>query len=74
MNVKIPFIIVIGGSFSSRPSNMVTMNSEKAAVRRKPEPNNGGCVKACNEDNASSAQQPAEESPNYLLYKKVSKD
>lgn len=50
---------------------MVTMNSEKAAIRRKPEPNNGGCLKASNED-ATSAQQPSDESPNHLLYKKVS--
>lgn len=47
------------------------MNSEKAAVRRKPEPNNGGCMKASNEDTVSVQQLP-EESPNNLLYKKVS--
>lgn len=48
---------------------MVTMNSEKAAVKRKPEPNNGGCMKV-NEE-AVTTQPVAEESPNHLLYKKV---
>lgn len=70
MNVKVFQIVESGGSFSSRTSNMVTMNSEKAAVRRKPETNNGGCMRA-NDDNVS-AQQSTDESPNNLLYKKVS--
>lgn len=66
------FIIQVGGgNYSSRAGNMVTMNSEKAAIRRKPEPNNGGCIKPSNEDTLSTQQTP-EESPNNLLYKKVS--
>ncbi|CAH1153550.1 unnamed protein product [Phaedon cochleariae] len=53
---------------------MVTMNSEKAATKRKPESNNGGCTKLNNEEpvNLQSAGT-TEESPNHLLYKKMEK-
>lgn len=54
---------------------MVTMNSDKAAAKRKPEPNNGGCTgTSANDETAIAPYQPlpAEESPNNLLYKKVS--
>lgn len=52
---------------------MVTMNSDKAATKRKPEPNNGGCTGTSTNEDAVQAQTPsiAEESPNHLLYKKV---
>lgn len=56
---------------------MVTMNSDKAAAKRKPEPNNGGCMgTSANEELAVVPYQPlaaVEESPNQLLYKKVTK-
>ncbi|XP_018566519.1 regulator of G-protein signaling 7 [Anoplophora glabripennis] len=53
---------------------MVTMNSDKAAAKRKPEANNGGCTGVSNEEPVSI--QPTtntEESPNHLLYKKMEK-
>lgn len=56
---------------------MVTMNSDKAAAKRKPEPNNGGCTATSTNEESfvpsqqQQQQQPVEESPNHLLYKKV---
>lgn len=54
---------------------MVTMNSEKAATKRKPEPNNGGYTKVNNEESVTDVQPTptSEESPNHLLYKKMEK-
>lgn len=54
---------------------MVTMNSDKAALKRKPDPSTSGCsVQPVNEE-TSSLQQPyiADESPNLLLYRKMEK-
>lgn len=55
---------------------MVTMNSDKAATKRKPEPNNGGCTGAPGapsnaEEGVHTQTSISEESPNCLLYKKV---
>lgn len=51
---------------------MVTMNSDKAAAKRKPEANNGGCTGVSNEEPVSiQPTTSTEESPNHLLYKKV---
>lgn len=55
---------------------MVTMNSDKAATKRKPEPNNGGCTGAPGapsnaEEGVHTQPSISEESPNHLLYKKV---
>jgi regulator of G-protein signaling len=54
---------------------MVTMNSDKAANKRKPEPNNGGCTGTSTNEDAIQTQTPSitEESPNHLLYKKMEK-
>lgn len=50
------------------------MNSEKAAAKRKPEANNGGCTGVTSNEETIPIAQPStsEESPNHLLYKKVS--
>lgn len=53
---------------------MVTMNSDKAAIKRKPDPSTSGCsIQPVNEE-VTSVPQPyiTDESPNLLLYKKVS--
>lgn len=54
---------------------MVTMNSDKAAARRRPEPNSGTCTVASSNDETAivtcQTASAAEESPNHLLYKKV---
>lgn len=56
------------------------MNLDKAAAKRKPEPNNGGCTtnttitSGGHEESTVTPNQPlsaTEESPNHLLYKKV---
>ncbi|XP_019869455.2 regulator of G-protein signaling 7 [Aethina tumida] len=54
---------------------MVTMNSEKAAAKRKPEANNGGCTGVTSNEETIPIAQPStsEESPNHLLYKKMEK-
>lgn len=54
---------------------MVTMNSDKAAARRRPEPNSGTCTGTSSNDEtvivSCQTMSATEESPNHLLYKKV---
>lgn len=54
---------------------MVTMNSDKSAARRRPEPNSGSCTGTTTNDEAAivSCQPPStsEVAPNHLLYRKV---
>lgn len=56
---------------------MVTMNSDKAVAKRKPDPNNGATTTATSnggEEATIAPYQPlsaADESPNNLLYKKM---
>ncbi|CAG9759989.1 unnamed protein product [Ceutorhynchus assimilis] len=64
-----------GGSLSSIKSNMVTMNSDKAAIKRKPDPSASGCsIQPANAE-TTTLQQPyiSDESPNLLLYRKMEK-
>uniref|UniRef100_A0A6P7FJ36 Regulator of G-protein signaling egl-10 n=1 Tax=Diabrotica virgifera virgifera TaxID=50390 RepID=A0A6P7FJ36_DIAVI len=51
---------------------MVTMNSEKAATKRKPESNNESCTKL-NNDSLIQSTTTSDESPNNILYKKMEK-
>ena len=64
---------MIRGQSSSKPSDMVTMNSEKATAKRKQEPTVRGCSGQINDESVitSSQSSSAEDSPNILLYKKV---
>ena len=58
---------------SWRPSDIVTMSSEKAAARRKADSNNGGQAgPAVGSGALAAAASNNEESPNQLVYKKVS--
>lgn len=55
---------------------MVTMNSDKAQAKRRPDPSNEGCA-GSSTDSTLGAPHPftaPEESPNHLLYKKVTID
>ncbi|KAF5289565.1 hypothetical protein FQA39_LY15012 [Lamprigera yunnana] len=54
---------------------MVTMNSDKAQAKRKPEPSNEGCAGSSRDNSMGVPQQfsAPEESPNHLLYKKMEK-
>lgn len=54
---------------------MVTMNSDKAQAKRKPEPSNGGYAGSSTDNTVGAPHQLSapDESPNHLLYKKVSK-
>lgn len=63
---------------SSPSTNMVTMNSDKSATRRKQEPSNGGCAGSSSDANSPPVtvltvhQFPStDESPNHLVYRKV---
>lgn len=52
---------------------MVTMNSDKAAIKRKPDPSTSSCsIQSANEEIAPLQQSYiTDESPNLLLYKRV---
>ncbi|KAK5639353.1 hypothetical protein RI129_011845 [Pyrocoelia pectoralis] len=54
---------------------MVTMNSDKAQAKRKPEPSNEGCAGSSTDNTMGAPHQlsTSEESPNHLLYKKMEK-
>ncbi|XP_060515802.1 regulator of G-protein signaling 7 [Cylas formicarius] len=55
---------------------MVTMNSDKAAVKRKPDLNSSACTVSNSNQEIAPIQQPtstSDESPNLLLYKKMEK-
>ncbi|XP_066158777.1 regulator of G-protein signaling 7 [Euwallacea fornicatus] len=55
---------------------MVTMNSDKAAIKRKPDPSTSGCsIQPVINENTNALQQPyiSDESSNFLLYKKMEK-
>ncbi|XP_019765423.2 regulator of G-protein signaling 7 isoform X1 [Dendroctonus ponderosae] len=64
-----------GGSHSSLNSNMVTMNADKAAIKRKPDPSTSSCsIQSANEEIPSLQQSYiTDESPNLLLYKRMEK-
>ncbi|XP_045482456.1 regulator of G-protein signaling 7 isoform X1 [Harmonia axyridis] len=52
---------------------MVTMNSEKAAAKRKPESNNGSCMGTSIDEEALPHPSTTDDSPNLLLYRKMEK-
>ncbi|KAG5896689.1 hypothetical protein JTB14_002536 [Gonioctena quinquepunctata] len=63
------------GNNSLKKSKMVTMNSDKAATKHKPESKEGGYTRTTNEETIAILPPTTigEESPNQLLYKKMEK-